>query len=108
MFDPYANLPIIGHGPAFWTRALPSRWRRQLSQLRPGDIVDVLLDDGRIVRSALRAVRLNARGTVDANRCSVWVDGIVGSYAAHRVRPVNGWWRTPGISRLPSASEDPR
>lgn len=77
--DRYAHLRVVGAGDAF----RPVREGEQLAEgLRAGELVHVLLDDGRVVESVLRA---------DAAGPLVWVLGITGGYAHSRVRPVGGW-----------------
>ncbi len=99
--DPYAHLTVVGHGPKFASTEAPTIWRRRLADLLLEDDVDVLLDDGRIVRTLLRALNREALLKPGGqNRCVVWLDGITASYAAGRVRPANGWWRTPGCKRV--------
>ena len=90
---------VVGHGPKFHTTNLSRTWRGRLSALGIGSSVDVLLDNGDIARTQIRALSKDAAGRVNGNRCCVWVEGIVGSYAAGRVRPADGWWRTRGCVR---------
>lgn len=82
------DLPVIGMVSEFGSTRLSDYWRPKLIGLRAGTVVDVRLDNGRIVRTKLRA-NINK---VDA-RFTCWVDGIVGSYATGRVRPQGGWDR---------------
>jgi hypothetical protein len=99
--DPYAHLRIVGHGPKFASTDAAKFWRRRLAAMLIEDDVDVLLDDGRIVRTPLRALNREALLRPDGgSRCVVWLDGITASYAAGRVRPAHGWWRTPGCKRV--------
>lgn len=85
-----AELPVIGLGPTFAKTEVPARWMARLRALELGALVDVLLDDGRVVRSRLRAtVPTDHNGP----RCLCWVIGICGSYAAGRVRPAGAWRR---------------
>lgn len=82
------TLPVVGHGQEHHTTDVSTYWRRKLGALAAGDIVHVLLDDGRIVESTVRWLRLPI-----SDRCCVWVHGITGSYAAGRVRTPGGWRR---------------
>lgn len=93
------TLNVVGSGPKFHSTSLAKRWRDRLSGLAVGGEVDVLLDDGRIVRTRIRGLRKDGDGRLDGSRCCVWVEGITGSYAAGRVRPADGWWRTRGCKR---------
>ena len=85
-----AGLPVIGHGPDHAKTEVAARWLRRLRALELGALVDVLLDDGRVVRSSLR---VPVPSDHDGPRCLCWVVGIRGSYAAGRVRPAGGWRR---------------
>ena len=83
-----AGLEVVGtiagpHG----TKA-SEYWREKLTGLREGAIVDVRLNDGRVIRSKLSA----SINKVQAYE-TCWVNGIVGSYATGRVRPQGGWDR---------------
>lgn len=82
------SLPVVGHGPKHHSTDTSPYWRRKLGALDPGDIVHVLLDDGRIVEGVIRGLRIPVN-----DRCSVWIGGIRGSYAAGRVRTPGGWRR---------------
>ncbi len=83
-----SDLPVIGRGPSYRPCKLERAWARKLEALDIGATVDVLLDDGRIVRTTIRAMTRPVDG-----RCSMWVEGIAGSYAVARVRPEGGWAR---------------
>lgn len=82
-------LPCIGRAHTFGRTAANRYWRKRLTQLEVGAVVDVLLDCGDVVRTTLR-YRVTPGHLV---RCQVWVEGIVGSYATGRVRPAGGWRR---------------
>lgn len=82
-------LPCIGQAQAFAPTRANRYWRKRLTQLEVGAVVDVLLDCGDVVRTTLR-YRVAPGSLV---RCQVWVVGIVGSYATGRVRPAGGWRR---------------
>jgi len=92
---------IVGHGPPFERTTKPLRaWRARLEALAPGAEVDVLLDNGEIVRTTMRGTRLREMARHRTPQLQVWVHGIVGSYAASRIRPAGGWWRTRGCQRV--------
>lgn len=82
------DLPIIGTVPPNGNTYVSDYWREKLTGLREGAIVDVRLNDGRVIRSKLSA----SINKVQAYE-TCWVNGIVGSYATGRVRPQGGWDR---------------
>lgn len=87
--DRYRGLVVVGTGPSF-TRGRASRVAAEaLGPLDVGAPVDVLLDDGRIVRSTLRA-------RVSRTAELAFIEGIVGGYHVGRVRPRGGF---AGVSR---------
>lgn len=90
------GLPLVGRGPSHHSTDATKAWRDKMAALGAGALVDVLLDDGRIVRTKLRWPVTDA----SQNRFTCWVEGIQGSYALGRVRPADGWWRTPGCRRV--------
>lgn len=100
MTDRYADLPVVGLGPQYARTDASPAWRRRLSGLAVGEEVDVLLDDGRIVRTTLRAVDRDGLLERAGPWWVVWLVGFGASYAAGRVRPAGGWWRTRGCGRV--------
>ncbi len=92
--DARYRLPVVGTGPKHAETRARRVWLGRIAALPVDAEVDVLLDDGMIVRTTLRAGLDRMTGLA-----VVWVHGIPGPYAAGRVRPANGWWRTPGCSR---------
>lgn len=94
--DRFGHLPVVGHGPKFRDAGkINGAQLAYLDALAVGDSVDVLLDDGRIVRCVLRH-----RTTTVGSSPAVWLEGISGSYAAGRARVVGGWLNTPGCRYL--------
>lgn len=94
--DRYANLHHVGTGPKFYSPGKSRQpWRPpiDLIRLEIGDSVDVLLDDGRIVRTTVRGPVADLSG-----HYSAWVEGITGSYALHRIRRAGGWADVPGVA----------
>lgn len=87
--DRYLALEVVGRGPEFSRGRADRRGARDLVQLRPGDVVDVLLDDGRIIRSTLRV-----GVSIDAHLA--FIEGIVGGYSVGRVRPKGGFANLAG------------
>lgn len=85
--DTKVELPQVGTGP----KKLRVDFDRPAPRVRgrKGDKVDVLLDDGRIVR-----------GVVQYPRCygCVWVEGIPGRVMLHRVRPPGGFSGDKGVT----------
>lgn len=92
-----AGLRIIGDGPASrrcdWSKVTP-KTRAKILALEVGEGVEVLLDNGEIVRST---VRHPARVQTPA-QAMIWVEGISGGYAASRCRPARWTWRLRGAS----------
>lgn len=92
---------LVGRGPVHTpVKKALGRWYKPLADLSVGDEVDVLLDDGRIVRTTVRIALLRQYHGDRRPQPQIWVTGITGSYASSRIRPVDGWWRTPGCSRI--------
>ncbi len=85
------DLEQVGTGPTFrafdWTMTAEAT-RRQILELGAGDGVEVLLDDGRIVRSTVRHAAVERPW-----HTLIWIDGITGGYSAARCRPAGWrWW----------------
>jgi hypothetical protein len=80
-------------------RQLPPRMREFVLALRPGDTVEVLLDDGRVVRTR---VRDPGPWEMGGHTWMVLLEGFVGGYNLGRCRPADwrGWTR-----RLQAAGE---
>lgn len=102
MADRYADLPVVGHGRPHRTTAARRVWLDRLNALAVGDAVDVLLDDGRIVRTAIRVAGATSIGRPET--AMVWLRGISGGYAAGRVRTAGGWWGEPGVTQVPEVA----
>lgn len=88
---------ISKHGYTQLTR----RTRDDLLTLQVGDVVDVLLDSGDIVRTTVRHVptRCTPRRSKYAG-WSGWAVGLSSSYALGRFRRAGGWRRVPGCEYL--------
>jgi len=67
-------------------------------ELRDPPVLTVVPADDSPRWSKLDALREMARHRTP--QLQVWVHGIVGSYAASRIRPAGGWWRTRGCRRV--------
>lgn len=87
--DRYAELTFVGQGPRFSRGRADRVAVNDLVGVNVGDLVDVLLDDGRIARCALRA-------PVQQGHSLAFVKGIVGGYAVGRVRPMGGFANIKG------------
>ncbi len=93
------GLFVVGTGPTFrrmvWSE-LTRREREQLERVSAGDVVDVLLDDGRIVRTTARHPMVD-EGERRLRQRTFHLVGIRGRYAAERVRLPGGWRRKAGV-----------
>lgn len=91
----HVNLPTIGHGPrrfGYLREAGPKAPR-----CRRGDRVDVLLDDGRIVRTTIAGDGYFCGRVMIAG---VGPDHQAGSMHIHRVRDCGAWSGEKGCSYL--------
>ena len=90
---------VVGSGPKNRVAShIPKDRLKEVKLLKVGDSVDVLLDDGSIVRSKVRGEWHPMGGSGDG---SLWFEGMTGSYAAGRMRLVGGWAKTPGCKYEP-------
>ena len=93
------GLFVVGTGPTFrrmvWSE-LTRQEREQLERVAAGDVVDVLLDDGRIVRTTARYPMVD-QGERRLRQRTFHLVGIRGRYAAERVRLPGGWRRKAGV-----------
>lgn len=93
------GLFLVGTGPTYrrmvWSE-LTRREREQLERVTAGDVVDVLLDDGRIVRTTARGPMVD-QGERRLRQRTFHLVGIRGRYAAERVRLPGGWRRKTGV-----------
>lgn len=87
-----AGLPIVGTGPSHrccdWSKVAPAT-RAKILALQIGDGVEVLLDNGDIVRSTIR----HPTSVQTSRQASAWIEGVSASYAASRCRPAGWAWR---------------
>lgn len=83
------------HRPMVWSE-MSRREREQLALVATGDVVDVLLDDGRIVRTTARSPMVD-QGKRQLRQRTFHLVGIRGRYAAERVRLPGGWRRKAGV-----------
>ena len=94
------GLFVVGRGPEYramvWS-SLSRRERQQLARVSPGDVVDVLLDDGRIVRTTAQSALID-QGARRLRQRTFHLTGIRGRYAAERVRVPGGWARKKGFT----------
>ena len=86
---------------------LTRRTRDDLLSLQVGDVVDVLLDSGDIVRTTVRhaPTRCTWRRSKYAG-WSGWAVGLSSSYALGRFRRAGGWRRVPGCEYLTGVSRE--
>lgn len=64
-----------------------------LKALGPGDKVDMVLDDDRVVRTYVTHPALDIAG--DGTAWSIWLKGVRNSVPLERVRPRGGWGHRP-------------
>jgi hypothetical protein len=93
------GLFVVGLGPAMrpnvWS-SLTRREREQLARVGEGDVVDVLLDNGRIVRTVANCPMVD-QGNGRLRQRTFHLRGILGAYAAERVRVPLGWQKKADV-----------